>query len=84
MELLVAIDALDDLVHGSRRVPLTAQVRIDEQTLQDAVHRLRAEVTELFGASPGSMGSIAEVVGATGDLQEVVRPSPRSPCSSQA
>ena len=26
MELLVAIDALDDLVPGSRRVPLTAQV----------------------------------------------------------
>ena len=37
MDLLVAIDCLDDLVHNARAVPLTDQVRLPLDRLESAV-----------------------------------------------
>ena len=48
-----AIDALDDLVHNARPVPLTDQVRLHPDELHRAVEQLRRAVTAEFGLLPG-------------------------------
>ena len=42
LEILVAIDALDDEVHAAKAVPLTDQVRFDPEALQARVAEIRA------------------------------------------
>lgn len=46
MEILVAIDNLDDLMHDAKRRPLRApsQVRVDQAAFAAAVARLRAAI----------------------------------------
>ena len=41
-EVLLAADAFDDLVHGAKLVPMTAQVQIDLGAYSAAVERMRA------------------------------------------
>src|SRR5438477_581314 len=43
MDVLVLIDKLDDLVHNSKAVPLTDQVRIDREEIYDILDQMRAE-----------------------------------------
>ena len=42
MDVLELIDRLDQLVHSAKRVPLSAQVRINRQEVRDIIDQLRA------------------------------------------
>jgi hypothetical protein len=53
-ELLTAVDALDDLVYGSPRVPFSADVRVDRGELDEAIARVRAGAVR---AIPYGLGS---------------------------
>src|SRR6266704_1901505 len=46
MDVLVLIDKLDDLVHNSKAVPLTDQVRIDREEIYDILDQMRATIPE--------------------------------------
>jgi hypothetical protein len=46
VDVLVLIDRLDDLVHNAKIVPLTNQVRIDRDEIQDLIDELRATIPE--------------------------------------
>jgi hypothetical protein len=52
MEILVAIDRLDDAIHEARVVPLTDQVRIEKDRLHDAVAAIRSEADRTLGGDP--------------------------------
>ena len=46
MDVLVLIDKLDDLVHNSKPVPLTDQVRVDREEIYDILDQMRATIPE--------------------------------------
>src|SRR5437763_17209871 len=46
MDVLVLIDKLDDLVHQAKAVPLTDQVRIDREEIDDILDQMRASIPE--------------------------------------
>jgi cell division septum initiation protein DivIVA len=46
MDVLVLIDKLDDLVHNSKPVPLTDQVRVDREEIYDLLDQMRATIPE--------------------------------------
>jgi cell division septum initiation protein DivIVA len=46
MDVLVLIDKLDDLVHNSKQVPLTDQVRVDKEEIYDLLDQMRATIPE--------------------------------------
>ena len=46
MDVLVLIDKLDDLVHNGKPVPLTAQVRVDQEEIYDLLDQMRATIPE--------------------------------------
>jgi hypothetical protein len=46
MDVLVLIDKLDDLVHNSRPIPLTDQVRVDREEIYDILDQMRATIPE--------------------------------------
>ena len=46
MDVLVLIDKLDDLVHNSKPVPLTDQVRVDKEEIYDILDQMRATIPE--------------------------------------
>ena len=46
MDVLVLIDKLDDLVHHSKAVPLTEQVRVDKGEIYDILDQMRATIPE--------------------------------------
>ena len=81
--MLIAIDALDDLIHGSPAVPLTDSVRLDEDVLRAAVGRVRSEATTLFGAEGDRDGSIGQLLGALEELDELVATAKPVPLASQ-
>jgi hypothetical protein len=82
VDILVAIDALDDFILESKAVPLTDQVRVDEQRLREAVGRIRTEAGHLFGPSPPPDGPIARVLGVIDELEAVVDKAERVPLRS--
>ena len=83
MEMLIAIDALDDLIHRAPAVPLTDSVRLDEDVLRAAVGRVRSEATTLFGPEPERDGSISHLFGALDGLDELVRTAKAVPLTAQ-
>ena len=46
MDVLVLIDKLDDLVHNTKAVPLTDQVRIDREEIYEILDQMRATIPE--------------------------------------
>jgi len=46
MDVLVLIDKLDDLVHNSKQVPLTDQVRVDKEEIYDLLDQMRVTIPE--------------------------------------
>src|SRR4051794_34279418 len=46
MDVLVLIDKLDDLVRNAKHVPLTSEVRVDKEELDDVLNQLRATIPE--------------------------------------
>ena len=52
MEILKAIDRLDDLVHEARPIPLTDQVRMEKSELLAAVGAIRQHSDELRSSEP--------------------------------
>jgi cell division septum initiation protein DivIVA len=46
MDVLVLIDKLDDLVHNSKAVPLTDQVRVDREEVYEILDQMRATIPE--------------------------------------
>src|SRR3954447_14439580 len=46
MDVLVLIDKLDDLVRNAKHVPLTSEVRVDKEELDDVLDQLRATIPE--------------------------------------
>ena len=52
MEILIAIDRLDDLVHEARPIPLTDQVRMEKRELLEAVSAIRQHSDELRSSEP--------------------------------
>jgi hypothetical protein len=83
MEILVAIDELDDLVAQSPHIPLTDQVRIDEQALRNAAGRIRPTAIELLGPFPARTGATADVIGAIDELEQLVAAAGRVPLTGQ-
>jgi hypothetical protein len=81
--MLIAIDALDDLIHQAPAVPLTDSVRLDEDVLRVAVGRVRSEATKLFGAEPEREGSVGELCGALDGLDELVGTAKTVPLTDQ-
>ena len=52
--LLALVDALDDLIHNAKPVPLTPQVRVDSSEVYVILDRIREVVPEvLSGVRPG-------------------------------
>ena len=47
MEILIAIDRLDNLVHEARPIPLTDQVRMEKRELLEAVSAIREHAEQL-------------------------------------
>jgi hypothetical protein len=83
MELLVAVDALDDLLYGARRVPLTDQVRLDADELRRAVTRVREALTAHFGLLAGGDPPIAELVRLVGGLEAIAAAARPVPLTAQ-
>jgi hypothetical protein len=83
VEILVAIDALDDMVHMAPEVPLTDSVRHDEADLKAGVERVRSEATALFGGEPGRQGAIGEVFDALAGLDDQVAHAKAVPLTDQ-
>jgi cell division septum initiation protein DivIVA len=46
MDVLVLIDALDDLVHNAKPIPLTDQVRVDKEGIYDLLDQIRATIPD--------------------------------------
>jgi cell division septum initiation protein DivIVA len=46
MDVLVLVDKLDDLVHNAKPVPLTDQVRVDKEEINDILDQMRATIPE--------------------------------------
>src|SRR3712207_4675064 len=46
MDVLVLIDKLDDLVHNAKGVPMTTQVRIDREEIEEILDQMRATIPE--------------------------------------
>src|ERR1700738_3689148 len=46
MAVLVLIDKLADLLHNSKPVPLTDQVRVDKEEIYDLLDQMRATIPE--------------------------------------
>src|SRR3954467_12217000 len=46
MDVLVLIDKLDDLVHNAKKVPLTAEVRVDREQIYNILDQMRATIPE--------------------------------------
>ena len=46
MDVLVLIDALDDLVHNAKPIPLTDQVRVDREGIYGILDQIRATIPE--------------------------------------
>ena len=51
VEILELIDALDDIVHNAKPVPLTDQVRIDRESVYDLLDRMRMAAPEAIRRS---------------------------------
>jgi hypothetical protein len=83
MEILLAIDDLDDLVHESPHVPLTDLVRIDAHVAREATGRVRAAATDLFGALRARSGPTGDVFMAIDELETLVATAGRIPMSKQ-
>ena len=49
MDALIAIDALDDLAHNARSVPLTDLIRLRRDELERHVEDIRQALGPLFG-----------------------------------
>ena len=82
MQLLVAIDALDDLVHSGKRVPLTDQVRVDATALNRAVERLRRGINAQFGRVSRDDPEVSSIRRLVAELEGVAadaRPVPLTP-----
>jgi FAD/FMN-containing dehydrogenase len=79
MDILIAIDDLDDLVLRSPAIPLSGLVAIDEQVLREAVGRVRAHTMELLGRFPPLTGPIADVFRAIDELEALVAAAGRVP-----
>ena len=71
MDVLIAIDALDDLIHNAKMVPLSDAIRIDRDDLLEQVERmregLRAELDEAYRT--GSMRLLEQ-------LEQMARDAP--------
>ena len=63
MDILVAIDTLDDFIHNAKMMPLSDDVRVDRDELLDHVERLRAGLRATVRESYRShtAGSIEEL-----------------------
>ena len=83
MEILVAIDRLDEVVHSGRMVPLTDSVRVDAQALRAATERLRRAASETFGAPPAFAGPTAEVFELLGAVEALARSAKPVPLTRQ-
>ena len=46
MDVLVLIDKLDDLVHNSKPIPLSDNVRVDKEEIYDLLDQMRATIPE--------------------------------------
>jgi cell division septum initiation protein DivIVA len=46
MDVLVLIDALDDLVHNAKPIPLTDKVRVDKEEIYGILDQVRATIPE--------------------------------------
>ena len=83
MEIMAAIDDLEDLIVLSPQVPLTNTVRIDAQVVREAVGRLRPAATDLFELVPGYTGPTADVFSLIDELKEAVATARRVPLTEQ-
>jgi hypothetical protein len=83
MEILVAIDHLDEVVHSARIVPLTDSVRVDARALRAATERLRRAAGATFGAPPAFAGPTAEVFELVGAVEALAGAAKRVPFTKQ-
>jgi hypothetical protein len=83
VEILVAIDALDDLLHNAGRVPLTGQARINPEALGAAVARIRRAHVETFGMLPGTDPPVAATSRLVAELEAIAAEAPAVPLTSQ-
>jgi hypothetical protein len=83
VEILAAIDALDDLLHLAGRVPLTGQARVNPEALGAAVASIRRAHVETFGLLPGSDPPIAATSRLVAELEAIAAEAPAVPLTSQ-
>jgi hypothetical protein len=83
MEILVATDHLDEVVHSARIVPLTDSVRVEAQTLRAATERLRRAASQTFGAPPAFAGPTAEVFELIAAVEALAAAARRVPLTKQ-
>ncbi|HEX8205668.1 MAG TPA: hypothetical protein VF587_06400 [Solirubrobacteraceae bacterium] len=73
MDLLVAIDTLDDLVHNARAVPMTDQVRLPRGSLEAATEQLRAALPAAgLGANPEAEELLGRLEGVARSAKRVM------------
>lgn len=77
MDVLVAIDAVDDLLHNARVVPLSDEVRVDPEELGGLIQRMRSSLREQL-ADPEPSRSWAQV----DRLQAELRAARKMPMSN--
>jgi hypothetical protein len=83
MEILIAIDALDDLIHNAKLVPLTDQVRLDPKALRAATERLRPAALAELGPLPQRIGPVGDVFHAIDELEAIARDAKPIPLTGQ-
>lgn len=76
MDLLIAIDSLDDLVHNARAVPLSDQVRMPRG-------RLEAAVRDVYDTLPADLPTRLEAEGLLERLDTLARDAKPLPLTDQ-
>ena len=79
MDLLIAIDQLDDVVIRAPGVPLTRQIRLDPERIQRAIADLRRAIDAQLGLLSGGDSAATAMRRAAQGLEELVRAAPPIP-----
>jgi hypothetical protein len=81
MEIRDAIDRLDDHLHLAREIPLTDQVRIEEELLRASVGVIRHHADRIWGAD--RRGPVGELFEALAEVEAMVASAKSVPATNQ-